>query len=307
MSRFLQDLFSAYGDAHTLPLLLKVAVIIFIVTAVRSLGLMVPAYLVFWKFLRTRLHHRRIQQRFPAAFRMWNEFKWSLSTFVIFTILGIVMYLLFRDGYTRHYDRISDYGWPYFFVSVAIMILVHDAYFYWTHRLLHLKPLFRHVHRVHHESVNPSPWAAFSFHPVEAVIAFGIIPLIAFGMPFHVLAVKLFLVYMTALNVLGHLGYEIFPRGFTRHWLVRWHNTSTHHNMHHRRVHCNYGLYFNWWDRALGTNHEAYHETFEAVTSRPAPARGLPAKPVSDASHAGGYTASGAAPASGTGRSLPSA
>jgi len=28
---------------------------------------------------------------------------------------------------------------------------LHDAWFYWTHRLLHWQPLYRSVHRIHHE------------------------------------------------------------------------------------------------------------------------------------------------------------
>jgi len=38
--------------------------------------------------------------------------------------------------------------------------------------------------------------------------------------------------------------------------------------MHHRYVTCNYGLYFNLWDRLLGTNHPQYHQQFEAIKTR---------------------------------------
>ena len=34
----------------------------------------------------------------------------------------------------------------------------------------------------------------------------------------------------------------------------------------------NYGLYFNVWDRLMGTNHDAYEARFREVTSRPAEA-----------------------------------
>jgi lathosterol oxidase len=65
-------------------------------------------------------------------------------------------------------------------VSLALMLLLHDAWFYWTHRLMHHPKIFRHVHLVHHRSINPSPWAAYSFHPIEAVIEAGIYLLIVF-------------------------------------------------------------------------------------------------------------------------------
>ncbi len=73
------------------------------------------------------------------------------------------------------------------------------------------------------------------------------------------------LTYMTVMNVVGHCGLEILPRGFAKHWLTRWHNTTTHHDMHHRYVRHNYGLYFNLWDRIIGTNHQVYKVEFERL------------------------------------------
>ena len=152
--------------------------------------------------------------------------------------------------------------------STALLIFTHDAYFYWTHRLMHWKPLFPVVHRIHHLSHTPTPWAAFAFHPIEAVIQAGIFPLFILVVPVHPLAALVWLLYMTVMNVLGHCGFEILPRGFTRHPLSRWHNTSVHHDMHHHHVHCNFGLYYNVWDRLLGTNHARYDEEFERVKAQ---------------------------------------
>jgi lathosterol oxidase len=227
-----------------------------------------PLYLVCWKLLRKRLQPRRIQRALPPRRRLVAEFWWSISTFAIFSAVGVTMSLLNQLGWTRLYRDIDEHGWGYWALSIVLMTIIHDAYFYWTHRFMHLKRVFRYFHRVHHLSFNPSPWAAFSFHPLEAVVEASIIYVIAFTIPFHLSALFVFLLFMTIMNAVGHLGYELYPRGFTRHWLGRWFNTSVHHNMHHHLVHCNYGLYFNWWDRLLGTNHAAYHQTFDTVTGR---------------------------------------
>jgi sterol desaturase/sphingolipid hydroxylase (fatty acid hydroxylase superfamily) len=88
----------------------------------------------------------------------------------------------------------------------------HDAYFYWALRLMHHPKIFKHVHLVHHRSTNPSPWAAYSFHPIEAVLEAGIFPLIVFTIPMHSLALVTVLIYMITRNVLGHLGMEILPK-----------------------------------------------------------------------------------------------
>ena len=252
----------------TPDVLLKVIIVTFLIVAGRYVIMAGIAYVGLWKLLAKRFQHRRIQQKFPTAARMRAEFGWSMATFVVFALMAVSIFLMRKAGYTQNYENISDYGWGYWVFSIAAMAIIHDAYFYWTHRFMHLKAVFKYVHRVHHESSNPSPWAAFSFHPLEAIVEFGIVYVIAFTMPYHISAMIVFFSYMTIMNVLGHLGYEFFPRGFTRGRFSWWHNTSTHHNMHHARSNCNYGLYFNWWDRLMGTNHREYHTTFDTVRER---------------------------------------
>jgi lathosterol oxidase len=74
------------------------------------------------------------------------------------------------------------------------------------------------------------------------------------------------LTWQIAFNVFGHCGYEIFPRWFLQSWAGKFLNTPTHHAMHHEKVGANYSLYFNIWDRLLGTNHPDYESRFEQVT-----------------------------------------
>lgn len=127
--------------------------------------------------------------------------------------------------------------------------MLHDTYFYWTHRFFHLPIFFNWIHKTHHRSHNPTPWAAFSFHPVEAIISAGIIPLIIFCIPCHPFSIFTFLTFMTLINVVGHLGYEIFPKSMARNRILKWQNSSTNHNLHHKQSKYNYGLYFTFWDR----------------------------------------------------------
>ncbi len=51
--------------------------------------------------------------------------------------LALVIYTLHQAGYTQIYINLDDRGYFYFAVSVLIMHQLHDAYFYWTHRLMH--------------------------------------------------------------------------------------------------------------------------------------------------------------------------
>jgi sterol desaturase/sphingolipid hydroxylase (fatty acid hydroxylase superfamily) len=144
------------------------------------------------------------------------------------------------------------------------MILAHDAWFYWTHRLMHTRALFHLFHGVHHLSRNPTPWAAYAFHPYESVVeALGIV-LILFIMPCHPIALLVFQTISTLINVYGHLGYEPYPRGLAGHWLGRWINTSVAHNAHHERARHNFGFYFLFWDRWMGTLDPGYEAHYRA-------------------------------------------
>ena len=222
-------------------------------------------FLFFYVWKKQKYWYLKIQQRFPGKEHIIREIKYSFFTVVIFGV--VIMEVMWASNHhlTLLYRPIDKYGYPYYFLSIVLMIVVHDAYFYWTHRLLHWKPLFKHVHLVHHLSINPTPFSAYAFHPVEALFEISIIPIIVFTIPYHVTALYFFSAYTLIMNVAGHMGYEFFPKGFASHKIFKWHNTATNHNMHHRFVKCNYGLYFNIWDRVMKTNHPKYEETFEEV------------------------------------------
>jgi len=187
---------------------------------------------------------------------------------VVFGAVGALTVALTKAGYTQMYWRIGKYGWDWLIASVVIAIFVHDAWFYWTHRLMHHRRLFRWFHRAHHLSINPSPWAAYAFDPLEAVVQALIFPIAVTMMPMHPLAFFIFMTWQIVFNVVGHTGYEIWPRWLMDSWLGKFINTPTNHAMHHETFRGNYGLYFNLWDRLMGTNHARYEARFREVTSR---------------------------------------
>ncbi|MBI5775719.1 MAG: sterol desaturase family protein [Verrucomicrobia bacterium] len=232
------------------------------------------AFLIFYVWRNRRLRALKIQENYPARSEMRREVLYSLLSLAIFSCVGVLVFVMHRLGWAKLYLDINERGWGWFAFSTALLIFAHDAYFYWTHRLMHWKPLFPIVHRIHHLSHTPTPWAAFAFHPIEAVVEAGIFPIFILFVPTHPLSALIWLLYMTVMNVLGHCGFEILQRGFTRHPLTRWHNTAVHHDMHHRHVHCNYGLYYNLWDRLMDTNHARYDEEFERVKAKGKPAGG---------------------------------
>ncbi|MEP7279151.1 MAG: sterol desaturase family protein [Bacteroidota bacterium] len=229
------------------------------------------AFLCFYVVLKNKAMYRKIQTRYPRQQDYLREIGYSVCTIAIFSFVAM---LLTRNPviapHTTYYKNISDHGWLYFFAAFPLMLIIHDAYFYWTHRLMHHKKLFSLFHLVHHQSTNPSPWAAYAFHPLEAILEAGIFALFLFTIPVHPLHFFVFFFFMIVYNVYGHLGYELYPKGLNRHWLGKWINTSVSHNQHHQYFKGNYSLYFTFWDRLMGTLRPDYEQRFEEMTSQKA-------------------------------------
>jgi sterol desaturase/sphingolipid hydroxylase (fatty acid hydroxylase superfamily) len=226
-------------------------------------GIAGMAWLVLHVALARWLASRRIAARLPALPQIRRELLYSLRSLAIYGLVGGFMVFAYLSGWTQIYLRIHEYGWAWFAVSIGLIVLIHDAYFYWTHRLMHHPRLFRLFHRTHHLSTNPSPWAAYAFSPLEAFVQAGIAPLVLFTLPVHPLAFSVFMIWQISFNVVGHCGFELFPRWFVRSPLGLVLNTATHHAQHHETNRANFSLYFNHWDRLMGTNHARYAERFE--------------------------------------------
>lgn len=227
-----------------------------------------PTFLLFWVWGRERFSRFRIQPKWPKALHLRREVRLSMGTAVVFSLVGTVTYYATAHELTGIYTDLSTYGWAYVVLTVPIYIVLQDAWFYWTHRAMHHPLLYKHFHRAHHLSTNPSPWAAYAFSPGEALVHAIFVPLTSLVVPAHPIALGAFLVYMITRNVWGHLCLELLPRWFARHPLLGRHTTTTHHDLHHRRFTSNYGLYFTWWDRWMGTEHPDYLREFEKVTER---------------------------------------
>jgi Delta7-sterol 5-desaturase len=187
-----------------------------------------------------------------------------------FALTATIAYGLYRMGWTKIYVDLWERPWWYFAGSVLLIIAIHDTYFYWAHRLLHWKPLFRRVHRLHHLSLTPTCWAGYATHWGEGLLMsanFLIYPLL---FPVHPLAILVYVVIQNIYSTLGHCGYDPFPEWLRHRWYMAWHNTPTHHDNHHRYTNGNYGHFFNLWDRLMGTeqpDHPVSNKVFRLTAS----------------------------------------
>jgi sterol desaturase/sphingolipid hydroxylase (fatty acid hydroxylase superfamily) len=210
---------------------------------------------------------RKLQSRRASRHDIRREILTSLRSALVFALLGAVVVVGSRQGWMTIYLGFDHAGPLYFALSLMAMLVAHDAYFYWTHRAMHHRRLFAFFHRTHHLSHTPTPWAAYAFAVPEAVVQGAFVPLFVLLVPMHALALFAFVAIQITRNVMGHAGIEVHPRAFAPGRWLGWNNTTTYHDLHHELGRYNYGLYFRWWDKIMGTEHPGYQRKFEAITS----------------------------------------
>lgn len=234
----------------------------------------IGVWLVLWVLLAIPLRGRKIRESRPPAKQMLTEFFVSLRSIAIFSTIGLSTYFLQAAGWLPG-PRIAASWGPYWAVASFVLIVVaHDAYFYWVHRLIHDPRLFRRFHRRHHKSHNPSPFTAYSFDLREAALMATFVPFYMLIVPTQWSVVGLFVLHQIVRNTLGHSGYELFPARADGRPLFDFLTTTTHHDLHHAEAGYNYGLYFTWWDRLMKTEHPDYHTRFAAAVRKPLKPRG---------------------------------
>ncbi len=230
----------------------------------RYLIVALSAFLIFYVIFKRKFLVKKIQKRFPHREDYLRDFGYSTLSILIFSAMALLTFRVLTP-YSQLYLDFDQHPIGYYVFSFVFLFFLHDAYFYVIHRLLHQPKIYRSVHLVHHKSTNPSPWTAYAFHPLEAVLEAGIIPLMTFVIPVHGSVIGFLMLLQIVYNVYGHLGWELWPKGFPKSRIGKYVNTSVAHNQHHEKFHGNYGLYTLIWDRIFGTVREDYDQAYESV------------------------------------------
>ena len=173
----------------------------------------------------------------------------------------------------------AEYGWVYTFGMTVVPFVMMDYIDFLVHRTLHVRFLYRHVHRTHHRFVATSPYVTTVGHPLHplellALQAAAFAPL--FVIPFHAASIAAVLLYILVFNIIDHSGVRLTS-------ILPWQPPSRYHDDHHAHFHANYGQHLMIWDRMHGTprrEHRRYgQEVFGgrrlpddgAVATEPAP------------------------------------
>ena len=246
----------------------SLTLIFFIIITGRYLLVAGLFYFIFYVWFPSKWQDRKINKKKYKKGQLKKEIRWSLLTSLLFAVAGTITVILWQKGYTKIYSPIDLYGWWYLPASLIFFMLLHETYYYWVHRWMHIPRVYRIVHKVHHDSKIASPFTAFSFHPAEGLLQAIFLPVMLMILPMHYFVIIIQLTIMTFSSVINHLDIEIYPKGFYKSW-SKWVIGATHHSLHHNQFKYNYGLYFTFWDKIKKTESPAFKKAITPERPRP--------------------------------------
>lgn len=216
---------------------------------------------IFLRYFVASVIYKTLLERFKNTTRnsfkersnqIKRELRWSILSSLVFALLCAISLLAYHYDLTAIYVDIETYSWTYFFASPLIVLFLYETYYYWLHRWMHHPRIFKVVHKVHHDSILPTVFTAFSFHPLEALLQFIFFPIMIIFIPLHPIMLGVIFTILTISAMINHSGAEIYGTRFLPKHVIG----STHHDLHHRMFKCNFGLTMTWWDRWMRTEHK---------------------------------------------------
>ena len=194
-----------------------------------------------------------------------NIFRSLAFAVPIITGYEAITYWAFANGYLGLYDINTGpvLFWGWFVLLVVLAPLIHAVHFYFTHRLLHVKALYRTVHSVHHRNVEIGPWSGLAMHPVEQILYFST-AVVQWLLALHPIN-ALYQIHLAAFYpALGHCGFEKLIISNK----LGLDSGNYFHYLHHKYFECNYGGSLAPLDKLFGTFHDGTDEAQSAMRER---------------------------------------
>lgn len=189
----------------------------------------------------------------------------AFTSSFIFALIFISLLVCFNLGLLAINQNDFSLLKQIFYIGLAL--LIQETYYYWLHRLMHLKTFYRSFHEGHHLSNRVSAWTSFSFDWPETIIQGFVFILVAFIIPLHLYSIIFLLTVMSLSATINHLNVEIYPRKLIDKFPLKYLIGATHHALHHKEYRTNYGLYFTFWDKWMGTQSKNYEAEISRMIS----------------------------------------
>ncbi len=179
----------------------------------------------------------------------------------IWTAIAVGMLWAYANGYVPWLVFAED---PWYLAALALAVpVIHETHFFLLHRFLHWGPMYKFVHSVHHNSVNPSPFSSLSMHPVELIGYLGV-ALWHLAIPSNPILALYQLHYAGFGAIPGHIGFDKIEAG--KEGLIDTHGYM--HYLHHKNFEVNYGDGLIPFDKWLGTFHDGSQEAEARMQAR---------------------------------------
>ncbi len=206
---------------------------------------------------------KKIQRREPRAGDVRRDVRQSLLSLLTLSLFLGAAITLQQAGYGW---RPLAPGWLNNGLMFLLSLVVFDSWFYWGHRLLHWRPLYRRIHAWHHRSVTPTVWSNNSDTFLDNCIIQSYFLLAIFILPIAAPVLVAHKIFDQVTGMVGHSGYEYSPGPLSRFpWPLLG---VTFHDQHHQKFHCNYATHFSWWDRLMGTLDPDYDSKLKAFSQQ---------------------------------------
>ena len=151
----------------------------------------------------------------------------------------------------------------YFVILMVAVIFLRMIHFYWVHRLIHWKPLYKACHYLHHKNINIGPWSGLSMHPLEHLLYFSGV-LFHWIIPSHPIHAIFHLLHAGASPALGHTGFHKLVTKKENGLMA----DNYFHYLHHRFFTVNFGHESVPLDKWFGSFHDGSDEAHEAMLER---------------------------------------
>lgn len=222
------------------------------------------AYYIIWYKFKGYFGKFKIQKNLPRAEAIPIEIFQAAIALFCTSLLSLRVGVMENYQIGLVYDDIAEKGLIYYFFSLIMIFVLADAFYYWAHRLMHHKSIYKYTHKIHHNSVRVTPFTTISVNVSEILITSTFIILVLLVFPLHSSVIFIFAAVSLLKNIMIHLGHEILPQWINKTWL-KWLVTATHHEVHHMKFQQNYGIYFRFWDVWMGTEDKDYLKKFDQV------------------------------------------